>query len=54
MIEPLVLEFDVSAPPARAFATWTERIDSWWPPGHTVSGDAAGIVFEPPGAPLFR
>ena len=24
---------------ARAFRVWTERIDAWWPVGHSISGD---------------
>ena len=47
MIEPLRIEFEVQCEPHHAFATWTERIDQWWPRGHTVSGDAADVVLEP-------
>lgn len=47
MSEPLVVEFDVRATPDVAFATWTERIGTWWPPSHTLSRDPAGIAFEP-------
>lgn len=28
-----------------AFRTWTERIDVWWPKGHSRSGDPATAVF---------
>jgi uncharacterized protein YndB with AHSA1/START domain len=44
---PLVVEFEVSAAPAHAFETWTGRCATWWPPGHTVSGDPSAITFEP-------
>lgn len=48
MIDPLLVAFDVEASPDHAFATWTGRIDTWWPADHTVSGDpAARIVLEP-------
>jgi uncharacterized protein YndB with AHSA1/START domain len=45
--DPLVVEFEVQAPPAHAFEMWTRRCATWWPPRHTVSGDPAAIVFEP-------
>lgn len=38
MTEPLSLSFEVACPPDRAFALWTDRIDTWWPPDHTVTG----------------
>jgi uncharacterized protein YndB with AHSA1/START domain len=46
-VEPLVIEFDVAVPPARAFDAWTQRCAAWWPSSHTVSGDPATVVFEP-------
>jgi len=55
MIEPLTLSFEVAAPADHAFDTWTSRIDTWWPPSHTVSGDPAEIVLEPAvGGRLFE
>ena len=47
MIEPLRIELAVDCPPAHAFAVWTERIDTWWPRSHTVSGDPQRVVLEP-------
>ena len=47
MIDPLVVEFEVGVPPARAFEVWTRRCATWWPPSHTISGDPAAITFEP-------
>ncbi len=44
--EPLVVEFEVAVVPAEAFEVWTRRCSTWWPPGHTVSGDPAAITFE--------
>ena len=29
-----------------AFATWTQRIATWWPDDHTVSGAPASVVIE--------
>lgn len=43
---PLVVEFEVGVPPAQAFDAWTRRCSTWWPPGHTVSGDPEAIIFE--------
>lgn len=39
MTEPIEIRFRVDCPPAHAFATWTERAATWWPPGHSRSGD---------------
>lgn len=48
MIEPLRIAFEVDCSPEHAFATWTDRATSWWPPEHTVSHEpGAEIVFEP-------
>ncbi len=46
-LEPLVIEFELSVPPAAAFAVWTERCATWWPRAHTISGDPSAITFEP-------
>ena len=47
MIEPLRLSYSVDCSPEHAFRTWTGRFGSWWPPGHSVSGDPAEVVLEP-------
>jgi uncharacterized protein YndB with AHSA1/START domain len=44
---PLVVDFDVAVPPARAFAVWTRRAALWWPASHTMSGDPAAIEVPP-------
>jgi hypothetical protein len=44
---PLVHEVVVRADPDHAFRTWVDRATTWWPPGHTVSGDPTAIVVEP-------
>jgi hypothetical protein len=36
---PLKLSFDVACSVEHAFDVWTNRIDTWWPPDHSVSGD---------------
>lgn len=54
-IPPLVVEFEVAAPPEHAFDTWVADTSRWWPTGHTMSGDPAAIVFEPrPGGRIFE
>lgn len=46
--EPLHLAFDVGCSPEHAFATWTGRIDTWWPRDHTVGGDdVEEVVLQP-------
>lgn len=47
MIEPLRVELELACSPEHAFRTWTERFGTWWPPGHSVSGDPAAVVLEP-------
>ena len=44
---PLVIEFAVQAPLDHAFAVWTERCATWWPPDHTISQGPASVTFEP-------
>lgn len=47
MIEPLRLTVEVDCPTDHAFVVWTEQISSWWPSGHSVSGDPAiSVVLE--------
>jgi Activator of Hsp90 ATPase homolog 1-like protein len=41
------LSFEVACSPEHAFATWTERIDAWWPRSHSVSGGTAQVMLEP-------
>lgn len=56
MIEPLRLSFVVACGSEHAFAAWTAKASSWWPPEHTVSGEKGlAIVFEPrPGGRIFE
>jgi uncharacterized protein YndB with AHSA1/START domain len=46
-VDPLVIEFEIAAPPARVFDAWTRQCATWWPQSHTISGDPAAITFEP-------
>jgi len=46
-MEPLMFSFDVACPQERAFELWANRIQSWWPTDHTVSGRAdVTVVLE--------
>jgi hypothetical protein len=48
VIEPLRVSIHVACPADHAFETWTARFSTWWPKGHTVSGDpATTVVLEP-------
>jgi hypothetical protein len=47
VIEPLRVEVVLDYSVEHAFATWTERFSSWWPRGHSVSGDPAAVTLEP-------
>ncbi len=44
MIEPLRLSYEIRCRPEHAFEVWTGRIATWWPAGHSVSGDAGTVV----------
>jgi uncharacterized protein YndB with AHSA1/START domain len=49
VIEPLRMSFEVACSAEHAFATWTSRIDTWWPSDHTVSGEAGLLIVLEPG-----
>jgi hypothetical protein len=40
MTAPLRMSFDVACSAEHAFDVWTSRIGTWWPPDHTVTGQA--------------
>ena len=47
MIEPLRLSYEIQCSPDHAFEVWTTRLSSWWPKGHSASGDPdTEVVFE--------
>jgi hypothetical protein len=46
-VEPLAsleLSFEIACPPGHAFEVWTTRLSSWWPKGHSASGDPDTVV----------
>lgn len=55
-MEPLIVEFTVSASPHHAFEVWAVRPALWWPKSHTVSKAAdLAIVFEGhPGGRIYE
>jgi hypothetical protein len=54
-IAPIALTFEVDGPPERAFLIWTERIGTWWPGSHSVSGAPARVTLEGrPGGRIYE
>ena len=48
MIEPLRLSYEIQCSAEHAFEVWTTRLSSWWPKGHSASGNPGTVVvFEP-------
>jgi hypothetical protein len=43
-VEPLRLSFDIACPTEHAFDVWTTRLSTWWPKGHSASGDPDTVV----------
>ena len=56
MIEPIRIELEVRGPARHAFEVWTNRISTWWPADHTVSGEPGlTVVLEGrPGGRIFE
>jgi hypothetical protein len=56
VIEPIRIELEVRGPARHAFDVWTNRISTWWPADHTVSGEPGlTIVLEGrPGGRIFE
>jgi len=47
-VDPLRLSFDIRCPSDHAFHVWTTRLSSWWPKGHSASGDPdTTVTLEP-------
>jgi uncharacterized protein YndB with AHSA1/START domain len=47
-IEPLELSYEFACPSTHLFDVWTTRLSSWWPKGHSHSGDPTAVaVLEP-------
>jgi hypothetical protein len=48
VIEPLRLTFEIDCRAEHAFDVWTNRLATWWPKGHSASGDPDTVItFEP-------
>jgi hypothetical protein len=48
VIEPLQLSYEIDCAAEHAFEIWTTRLSTWWPRGHSVSGDPGSrVVLEP-------
>jgi Activator of Hsp90 ATPase homolog 1-like protein len=43
---PLRLSFDIACSAEHAFSVWTTGIGTWWPPDHTVTGQAELVVLQ--------
>jgi hypothetical protein len=41
---PLTMSFDVACSAEHAFTVWTSGIGTWWPPDHTVTGQAGLVI----------
>jgi uncharacterized protein YndB with AHSA1/START domain len=48
VVEPLRLQFAINCRADHAFTVWTTRLSSWWPPGHSASGDPGTVVVLEP------
>jgi uncharacterized protein YndB with AHSA1/START domain len=48
VIEPLRLSYDLACPCEHAFEVWTTRLSTWWPKGHSASGDPNTLVVLEP------
>ena len=48
MIEPLRLSYEIDCPVDHAFSVWTTRLSTWWPKGHSASGDPDTVVILEP------
>jgi hypothetical protein len=48
VIEPLRFTYEISCPVDHAFDVWTKQIATWWPKGHSTSGDPDTVVHLEP------
>lgn len=44
MSGPLRMSFQVACPVNHAVTVWTAGIGTWWPPDHTVTGQAGPVI----------
>ena len=48
MTDPLRLSYEIDCPVEHAYDVWTTRLSTWWPKGHSASGDPnTFVVLEP-------
>ena len=48
MIDPLELSYEIRCSPEHAFEVWTTRLSTWWPKGHSASGNPDTLVVLEP------
>jgi len=48
VIEPLRLSYEIDCPADHAFDVWTNQLGTWWPKGHSTSGDRVTVVLLVP------
>jgi Activator of Hsp90 ATPase homolog 1-like protein len=48
VIEPLRLSYEIDCSPEHAFAVWTTSFSTWWPKGHSASGNPDTVVVLEP------
>jgi uncharacterized protein YndB with AHSA1/START domain len=44
MTDALRISQEIRCTPEHAFAVWTTRLSTWWPTGHSASGDPDTVV----------
>jgi hypothetical protein len=47
VIEPLRFSYEIDCPADHAFDVWTNQLRTWWPKGHSTSGDDTVVRLEP-------
>jgi hypothetical protein len=48
VIEPLRLSYEIECSAEHAFDVWTTRVSTWWPKGHSTSGNLdTTVLLEP-------
>jgi uncharacterized protein YndB with AHSA1/START domain len=47
-MEPLRMSYEIRCPAEHAFEIWTTRLSTWWPKGHSASGDPDTVVVLEP------
>jgi uncharacterized protein YndB with AHSA1/START domain len=47
-VDALRLSFEIDCPTEHAFDVWTTRLSSWWPKGHSASGNPDAVAMLEP------